>query len=249
MQLALIPPFSRLSDTKLTQYQLMLPECLRNQEYAATYYHHTNDDGTYLILDNGAAEGDLWEPEGILAVANEFQVDEIVIPDVIGNRIKTAEKCVEWYDKFFDSKFKHMLVAQGQTVEECVDLIGMVDGFDIDTIGIPRHLAKTTGERDARLHLAHALWDLYGDRFDYHFLGATPLWAEELHFVKIGAPWVRGMDTSMPYNYAHARETVDSGFSILRPDPYFDIEFDEDQQEYLKHNIDLMLGWVADGLI
>jgi hypothetical protein len=53
MELALIPPVSRLNDTLSTYYQLVLPHMwVANEEYREWYKSLIG----YKILDNGAAE-------------------------------------------------------------------------------------------------------------------------------------------------------------------------------------------------
>jgi hypothetical protein len=90
MELALIPPTPLLLLNDAHKYQLMLPHMLKDQEYASAYWDYCQDNNKYVILDNGAAEQSPYETKALLAIAKQFMVDEMVVPDVMGDWNETV---------------------------------------------------------------------------------------------------------------------------------------------------------------
>lgn len=246
MKLALISPFCLLSHTARTDYQLMLPQLLRDPRYTDRYWQYGSDPEQYVIMDNGVAEGEQWAPVALRAAAQEFKVDEVVIPDHMMDAELTMKEVRAWEP--IDG-IKNMVVIQGTSMDECLWMIEHLEDVEyISTIGIPRHLGKTTGHKDVRLHLVHELYQRYGGRYEIHLLGAQSFWPEELHFAAVSyGSLIRGMDTSMPFNYAYFEERVDSGMYMPRPKNYFDLPIQEFDPEVVVTNVDKMLDWVNAG--
>lgn len=233
MQLALIPPLSRLDDLKLTNYQLALPHLLllRDKGNYSCAYREAADRGDYVILDNGAADSGLWNWHELLALAENINATEVVLPDVIGYPKKTwalVEKV--WKDR--DTNRKYMYVVHGRDVQVLIaDALVALD-LGVHTIGIPRHLV-TTLRFDARIRVAEALLQArprdeqrygYGPyTYDIHFLGTNPHWTQEVRFAEELLPGeIRGVDTSAPYVYAWKGLTLASDEEVKRPEWYFD---------------------------
>jgi hypothetical protein len=198
MKLALIPPIAMLSDTLTQDYHLLLPHLLENEDYA-TFYGGNNEDDFY-ILDNGAAEGKEVDFGTLMEHADRLSVDELVIPDVLGDKERTLELFWQHIESFNDLECDPMVVVQGETVMECDDFISqMVDYNRYMTLGIPRHLLKRTGDIAIRLKLA-AYARGRGHSGRLHALGASNYWPTEVSSLS-DMGMFNGMDTSMPYMY------------------------------------------------
>lgn len=247
MRLALIPPFSGMHFiTPAFTYQLMLPQLLDNKEYAKKYRYLCGSN--FTIMDNGAAEGKMLRNRDLMALAQEYQPSELILPDVIGDAHETVGRIIE----FLSRRPRHhlyadmglMAVAQGQTAREVQQMLDTISTFDrVTAIGIPRHLVETIGNKTVRLTLARWIHERYGKRFEIHFLGSAPSWPMEVYYAQeLG--FVRGMDTSMPFNYALNDVAVREGVLISqRGEGYFEAEFTTHQDELARRNCIVMNTW------
>jgi len=103
-------------------YMVLAWLCKEDPQYKAYFINakqRYND--SYTILDNGANENKLCEPEEIINVAYDLFADEIIAPDVYGDYVGTKDKTQEflskYYDKYLKDKFNIMGVIQGDTEE------------------------------------------------------------------------------------------------------------------------------------
>lgn len=255
MKLAIIPPLCypfRYNESG-DNYQLLLPQLWdkveRRQSYteAAALNHRR---GGFTILDNGAAEDAPYDWDELLKLARRFHVNEVILPDVLGD----AEKTKAAVDAVFEdtwhptNHFGLMGVVQGQTTEECCDLIqhylGM-QGRTLTSIGLPRCLIRTLGVDQARYLLARFIRDR-DESIAIHLLGTSPVYIYELrdfgkHFRALN---VRGVDTSAPFVYARAGEYIGDGNCRSRQNGYFDMERKEFPRKLLDMNIDALVRWV-----
>src|SRR5690348_15016690 len=174
MKLALIPPYSQMVTVYQTNYQLVLPEHLANKQYQEAYVT-ARRNGDYLILDNGAAEGQLLSHGELRSMALGLMVNEIVVPDVLGSMDDTLELAKTFFQFGVDTRFKYMGVVQGKTYDECCACVeAYYETFgEITVLGIPRHLITTCDKDNIRSELA-----LYIRRrhpgYQVHLLGTNP---------------------------------------------------------------------------
>lgn len=255
MRVALIPPVSRLADTQRTDIQLLLPHMLQtNAAYRKWYSRLSNPilnqgQRQHFILDNGAAESidcayeDLYECACVYA-------NELALPDVLHDRVATVVKSrhfLDWYVKI-QSELEVDLgyVAQGNTPMDAFKGVEAILGTHsemISIIYIPRHLV-TRFYMEARIELAkliHAWWP----ELIIHFFGMNQLWPGEIISAARKVPFVRSVDTSMPYQFAWHTEPMrmvrSEGMKyISRPDNYFDISSDSIHTD---RNINKILRW------
>lgn len=248
MKLALIPPFDGLHIiNERDNYHLMLPQLLDNELYA-TKYRELRRRGDFIILDNGAAEGELVSDEKLVALTRAFDPDEVVIPDIMGDALGTigrATKFVKAYGSEIQADL--MFVAQGRSLIEVTRMIEVLVTLDhVTTVGIPRHLLATTGHKDVRIMLAMWIHKHYGKTLNIHFLGAAPSWPFEVLYAN-DLKFVRGMDTSMPFNYALNNAYLVEGDKkhIKRPLDYFNQQFTHEQEILARRNAVLMRQWAT----
>jgi hypothetical protein len=248
MELALIPPVSLLGYTELTNYQLALPHMLNDERYLAWYLWLAEQEGQYVILDNGEAEGENKHSAVLLLDMAVNNFDEVVAHDVIGDFEATIKRTTMFLDTKLatDADVKVGVVVQGDNMDECNRVIDyfaehnrLADAFQV--FYLPRHVLKF--DREARLKLAEKIHDVFDDKYEIHCLGTNPIWmqeVEELGQQKI----VRGVDTSAPFNYAFATTYIDMGAPVSRPDNYFDLPVDAFTSAVLDANIRRLKAWV-----
>lgn len=244
MRLALIPPYENANIIQHTDYQLLLPQCLENNRYVHAY-RRARRNGSYLILDNGAAEAVETSPEDLMERAHEMMVNEVVVPDVMGDGAATLEAALA-FSVHTCPQFNYMGVVQGSSWGECMDCI---KGFStlqyITTLGIPRHLLDIS--EDMRVTLVDHIRLKYGDRWQLHLLGMNRKYTNELiSYGRAYRMWhVRGIDTSAPFIYAFNGTPLTSHGTILeRPENYFERSISYMDTTYI--NLSIMKLWVSE---
>lgn len=248
MKLALIPPFAGLHFLESSNYHLMLPQLLDNDVYSKTYEHLAKT--SFVIMDNGAAEGELLGTTELMAAVRRVHPSELVLPDIMRDALGTIDIIKAFQKEIGKHKnfpnMEYMVVAQGKSRIEVQRMVEVVAELPkVTAIGLPRHLLDTLGRNDARLDLAKWLHKHYGQHLSIHFLGASPSWPVEAAFAnELG--FVRGMDTSMPFNYAlHGHLLRDDRRMIKRPENYFEATFSESQEQLAHQNVQVMTKWAT----
>lgn len=270
MKLALIPPTSLLEDCLQTDYQLLLPRQLDADEDYELAYMTMGARGDFFILDNGAAENDQYSDGDLIEMALHYDVDELAIPDVLGDTVETIRR----FNKFFeleptlakegfgvDEGPKLGYVAQGKGWREALAGVQAIMEDDnqayIHTVYLPRLLVKESGEIRERILLAAAIRQTFGDRLDIHMFGSAPEWPREALAIANEVPFVRGMDTSMPYNWAFKGRALGGGPSIFdhdantgiqkigRPTDYFELKQESFDLPLVKQNVRVMHSWTG----
>jgi hypothetical protein len=78
MKLALIPPKCFIDDIFRTDYQLVVPGT-----NGIDSYRESRKRGDFIILDNGAPEGQPLDNHGLMNLALTLMPQEIIIPDTM----------------------------------------------------------------------------------------------------------------------------------------------------------------------
>jgi hypothetical protein len=247
MRLALIPPYQLADDMwQYSDITLGLAYILESQHFEHPYIKAWQLSG-YKILDNGAAEGSLIGDIRFMEVARNSHPDEIVVPDVLGRPEQTIARADAFFEKFPEPGYKLMYALQGIDIKEAVAHLRVVMGKpwwpQITCLGLPR-LLITQNHRDVRIDMAKIIHEepFARDR-DIHFLGASSKWPAELREAAREVPFVRSMDTSMPYVYGLDGRLVDEGDIINRPTNYFSYKLMPEQRDYVFRNVNMMLEW------
>lgn len=246
MRLALIPPYANANSVQHTDYQLLLPQCLGNKRYVGAY-RTARRNGSYMILDNGAAESVETPLEVLFSMAANMMVNEVVVPDTIGDAEATLKQALAAGKLCNNSvlrDFNYMAVVQGKSWGELQDC---VSGFKalpwITTLGIPRHLLDLS--EDMRINLVDHIRMKYGSRWQLHLLGMNRRYTNEL--ISFGRAYneynVRGIDTCAPYLYAmNGKPLTEHGAILERPEDYF--ERSHGHMDPLYINLAIMKDWV-----
>jgi hypothetical protein len=252
VKLAIIPPLCwpyRFNESD-DNYKLILPMHWNNQgHYEATMLNHRR--GGFTILDNGVAEGMGVPFKEIQDLARRYCVNEVVLPDVIGDAEATRAAVEAIMAQMDHTSWGYMGVVQGTSFAELRAMAdfygGLQGGWGVQCIGIPRHLLSTIGEEDIRYQLASYIRSR-DSRIGIHLLGTNPECMSELRhlgelFRSIG---VRGVDTSAPFVYAqaHVASWIGGGNTIKRPEDYFDLSRGDFDRAVLAQNLDTLVRWV-----
>lgn len=176
--------------------------------YIRTYQGHENwGKGSlgkpYIIMDNSLIELGYPLPVADVIVAAELvNASVIVLPDVLGDRIKTlnmvADAIIE-LDKLkasslYARKVKVLGVAQGQTFNDVFSCArDMIQLLGMDMISIPRHVTSKVG---SRIELVQAVAK-YGKPL--HLLGFSDNLFDDMSALAIKG--VMGIDSAVPIWY------------------------------------------------
>lgn len=243
----MIAPVAHTGATAWTKYQLLLPQWLINDKYIHSYQKRRLE-GSYMILDNGAAEGKAFDQSNLHLLARSMMVHEIVVPDILGMAGPTLD-LLEDFIPHMHPAFRYMGVVQGSSEEEllgCASRMVHSFGDQLHTLAVPRHVLTLAGDLRANLvsHLRHGLdWEK-----DIHLLGMHPSYPLEL--ADYGGFYremnVRGIDTSAPFCQAIANQFMFDGIPAERPWNYFDYEFKSigSENSKFRQNIISMKHWV-----
>lgn len=258
MRLCLIPPRGLERYVLESDYHLTLgiPSCMGNKDYL-NVYGQAKLRGDKITMDNGAAEGSPIVLETMNEYAKIIRANEIVLPDVLGNRDRTVDAIENYLAKYprIHTLYKCMAVVQGTGLRQLIWMVHyLADRKEIKTLGLPRILTQSLGKEEAsvRIDLANTIERLHPGRFEIHFLGANPQWPGELLAVSRYAGHVRSMDTSMPFNYALCGRRVTSTVNVInppvtRPTEYFTKPHKDDRPVLLTENIRTMMEWARAG--
>jgi hypothetical protein len=196
----------------------------------------------------------------LLAMASWYEPSELIVPDVLTER----EASVHWAMSFIDMvqmvKEEHpfegrlAFVAQGKDWHEAIECAKEYIDHPllhdhVNTIMIPRHLV-TREQPHARLLAAETLekWWAYGN-IDIHLLGGSRFFPHELLWASKDYPFIRGMDTSMPFVFAthgHFLDTTAFGPEHRNDsEDYWTHEFTPRQERTALYNLAVMRKWAA----
>lgn len=226
MQVCFIEPLAHLEDAFATQtnWHMILPEMLHNDHYR----NHYTQVGGYKLLDNGAAEGDEATWKDLLTWAYELQVDEIIVPDIMGNGAETVRRAIlfeKWLRKHFKdatNDFKWQGVAHGRNLAEVVNSIRQLCTIDyIDVLGLPRLLTIQV-HPFTRINVVYnpELVRLIVEHFPsgIHCLGTGPFIKE---VVMLADAPVRSVDTSVVANMTLAELDIARHPRVDRPENFW----------------------------
>lgn len=225
MKIASILPTAYLPMIADKDYHMALAQLLdikSSNAYTKFYKNMGSAYDKYLILDNGAAEGEAIPFVTLLKAGKYIGANEIIIPDTLCNINETLNQafaCIEHMDILCDDEYrpKIMLVPQGKDLEEWLECFNEMQVIDYDTVGIPKILCKMAGPH-ARMKMLMAIASELKGR-EVHLLGChndpTEIRTiQQLEERKLIAP-VRGVDSAMPYVYTKGGQRINGG--ELRP--------------------------------
>lgn len=227
-----IVPTEYLEFTKNQKMHMVLAQKCKDPTYML-FFKRMKEEGKYLILDNGAAEGKMMSAEDIIKIAKELKADEVVLPDAFNDYNGTCREYHNNIDLFRKELpgVKIMAVLPSTNELEIRTFACMVKE-NVDVIGIPKVIAN--GNPYMRGMVA-ALIDEY-EEIEIHFLGAIDIADKEET-----RDCVRSIDSALPY--IQARNLL-STFEYRNPANVIDCvegDYKDDYMFYalLKSNLEL----------
>ena len=209
------------------------------------FYRTRSDQGDFIILDNGAAEGILYGTKHLFTLAKEIGASEIVIPDTLGDANDTLAQA-QAFARYAQSDYQYMFVLQGSTAEEVMFCLRALDNGNmfsyVTTLGIPRHLyaIDSTFRTELTKMLIHENFHL---RYNIHFLGASQ-WMKEIWALETltrGLEGFRGIDTSLPIYMGLEDLSIETDSYMPRPQNFFTRS--DDNEKVINMNMAIFLSW------
>ncbi len=207
MKAAIIPTLdTALTLMNYTDYQLVLAQHLKDdhtQYYMATVAAITRGD--FVILDNGAAEGDQFvSGRELVEMAIALGVDEVVAPDILrkgeGSWLRTQAFLDDWTDELRSHGIDIMAVPQGETFRIWWDYLDIImEDKRVNTIGIPKNVDEMGMMRALVVDMMYKAGTEHDPQWvnQFHLLGQSN-WLGEAKYVAKYHPWVRGIDSAYP---------------------------------------------------
>jgi hypothetical protein len=199
----ILPPrvLGEVSDLLGTQH-LLLPALMGHSKYRDFYRQRAGVD--WLTLDNGVAEGRMVSFNHLISVARAMNVQEIVLPDAMGNMDRTLDLVAQSFFESFEHRkqFRFMFVPQGKTINEvihCAEQAMNMCPVIINCFGIPRHILKVSPS--ARAQIAWGLRERF-PKVDIHLLGMGVDDSNEIPYYgrEFKNAGVRSVDSSLAWN-------------------------------------------------
>jgi len=228
---------------------LAIPTALKNPLYVGAY-RRAASRGDYIVLDNGAAEGQTAPDKQLLEAARMLRAQEIVAPDVIKDSFATIARTKTFCSKFGEDLvgLKVMAVAQGNKLANfrtCIDNLARLS--KVGVIGIPRHIIDTLDSKAARIDLANWIQEAYPLRFGIHLLGTNPRWLHEIKSAATYAPHIRSVDSSLPFTYTIQNTRLSTTTKTFTRHPrFFTMDWSRDvPANLLRDNIQTFMEWAG----
>lgn len=205
-----IVPVSGLHLLDSKKYLMCLAQLvLDNKEYARYYANRAKMSNTYVLMDNGAAEGDQLSMDDLIRACRIIEPDEIVLPDTLYDADDTLNKfnnSLSYFKTDMRLPYKIMAVPQGATFEDwkrCAE--EMVKDIRVDTLGISKFIHIFSGNDNIRYDAAEYIECLMNKykryNLEVHLLGCSePLCVVNKIFDRFN--FVRGCDSALAYIYA-----------------------------------------------
>jgi hypothetical protein len=234
-------------------YHLTLPGLMKYEPYREFYRSKVNP--SCCIMDNGVAEGEMHGFRQVIDMARVMISTEIVLPDVLFSMDKTLHAVARSFQDAFEwrGRFQYMLVAQGETVLDCISTaeraMNMFPGI-INAFGVPRHILSQG--HGSRLRIATALRAMCPDH-PIHLLGTNV--EQPFELLEFGARYraldIRGCDTSMAWNAARlglllSPESLSYNLEITRQTvgEFGDAKIESPEQlDLLRRNMEVINSW------
>jgi len=208
----------------LTDYDFVIaPICKKYPEYLS-FNIAQRLKGRFVVLDNGAFEGELMDTDELIALAKEIHPQEIVAPDVIGDRKATIEHTKEFVEKFHEADLGNIQIQvapQGGSFDEWADCYRELANLpSVSTLGLS-YVGHFQNPEDGNWFGSNIVaQEATRLRFLYYLIGSRLLRSDKAHHL-LGLyspaalrqysryPFLRSMDSSFPIICAQHRTEMD----------------------------------------
>ena len=210
-QVATILPIRYLQEIEGKPYHMALAHLVLQSDVYAAFYQQERLNGSYVIMDNGACEGEQLHVAALLAAAKRINPTEIALPDVLFEHETTLLKAETMLNSLqeYDLPYKRMAIPQGKDpVDWFMCAIKMIN-WPIDTIGIPKWLTRH-GITTRSILLTALIPLLEQTNKRVHLLGCGDGLKELTYFLESPhlLPYIQGIDSALPYIHTQANSTL-----------------------------------------
>lgn len=262
MKLGIIAPTALLEHyAGLSTYHLMLANlALQDRDYLE-WYQRRASIGDFVLLDNGAWEGETVSTKDLKELCNIIEPNEVALPDVMldgKNTVKVSEQAAEYLRGRIPEKTTFMAIPQGPNFSMWrASLHKLMTIPGVTTIGLARNVDDNflqyqglgTKLYGRALCLKYLEREGINDLYDVHLLGWGKIKIQLLANIQELFPWVRGMDTTQPVKLGLCGIEVDPEEGLgdkprpRRKDNYFDVDSAEGHHATIVHNICVWKAW------
>jgi len=231
VKVASIVPVSYLYLIQSKNYHMCLAHLANSIPRYADFYKEQAQKGKFVIMDNGAAEGEQQRVDTLVRLAASINPTELILPDVLYDSEATLDRSYKAIDvvKRSGLECRLMAVPQGRTLHEWVGCALEMLQWPVDTIGISKFLNYVLGPYVRLLAIAAILPKLKDK--DIHLLGCA-CDAREVGVINdFFGSRVRGVDSSIAYIYARSGINMHNALRNNIPRSQAEIDFMEESTD------------------
>lgn len=202
-KVAHIVPVECLEKTKDNQYHMCLAHLVKQSKVYADFFRRMSDEGKFVLMDNGAAEGEQLSIDQLVECYDVVRPTQIVLPDTLLDGHDTLRKHLDglsYLHGYYGEKlpFEVMGVPQGHDlIEWTMCMKAMLELKEISCLGVSKFLEMETGDKTIRCDAVDAIASVTSD-VEIHLLGCSDGSAVVRRIFE-KYPKVRGCDSAFVY--------------------------------------------------
>jgi len=205
MKIAVIGADATMSHILGLSFHFLLAQQLCGKTLTQNSYRDLSAHGDFIMVDNGAAEGELVLNETLIDIAEAVSADEVVLPDVLRDSSGTLSRSTASSILWAIPHTKRVIVPQGRNWSEWIACLeNLLSRCNPATIGVAKWLEELPGGRKKALEIIYQR--RYHHRCRIHLLGAARDFMTEMR--ELNFPFVRSMDTALPLAHAQVPEIM-----------------------------------------
>ena len=237
-RIAHIVPQGSLDKIKNNGYQMCLANIVNVDSAYAEFYSEASRGDTYVLMDNGAAEGQQLGMEELIACYERVMPDEIVLPDTLcdgEDTLRKSKEAIAQLSEYYGAHipFAFMGVPQGHTLDEwCKCMEEMIQWPAIHSLGVSKFLQMEVKDEMTRYKAVKCIEEAIAryHRYDIevHLLGCSES-PQTIASIAKNFPFVRGCDSA--YGYICTQAGVRIYEDTKRPAGEIDFVYGKDYDE------------------
>lgn len=207
-RIAHIVPQGSLDRIKNNGYQMCLANIVNVDSAYAEFYSEASRGDAYILMDNGAAEGQQLSMEQLVACYERVMPDEIVLPDTLcdcEDTLRKSSEAIVYLNNVYGvhKPFTFMGVPQGHNLSEwCRCMEEMLKWPEIHALGVSKFLQMEVQDEMTRYYAVQCLENAIKRhrRYDVevHLLGCSES-PQTIAKIAKDFPFVRGCDSAYGY--------------------------------------------------
>lgn len=237
-RIAHIVPQGSLDKIKKNGYQMCLANIVNVDSAYAEFYSEASRGDTYVLMDNGAAEGQQLNMEQLVACYERVMPDEIVLPDTLcdgKDTLRKSSEAIMYLNNVYGVQrpFVFMGVPQGNNLQEwCACMEEMIQWPEIHSLGVSKFLQMQTQSEHIRYYAVKCIENAIKkyQRYDIevHLLGCSES-PQVIADIAKDFSFVRGCDSA--YGYICTQAGVRIYEDTKRPAGEIDFVYGKDYNE------------------